>query len=61
MHVYVYKNDTGTTQRYAEWKSNIGISEKTEKRTTVTCNNMSKSPNADQKTPDTEEYIRIYI
>lgn len=30
--MYMYKNDTGTTQRYAEWKSNIGISEKTEKK-----------------------------
>lgn len=61
MHVYVYKNDTGTTQRYAEWKSNIGISEKTEKKNYSYMHNMSKSPNADQKTPDTEEYIRIYI
>lgn len=38
-----------------------GFQRKLKKRTTVTCNNMSKSPNADQKTPDTEEYIRTYI
>lgn len=42
MHVYVYKNDKGTTQRYAE-RTTIGTSEKSEKRTIVICNNMNKS------------------